>query len=352
MNPRPLAPFADAIVVGEAEPVMDEFLGAMDAAKADGWPRTALLERLSRVKGVLVPSAGQAEVERVIAEPGAFAPEPEALPGQDRSHFGDMRLVEVGRGCGRGCLFCAAGCLYRPVRMRDAAEILKMAGGARRVGLVGPAVADHPDIEDIVGQIVGRGAEVGVSSLRADRITERLAGLLAQGGMRTATIAPEAGTEHMRRRIGKNLTDEQIARGLKLLAEAGVPTVKLYFMIGLPDETDGDAAAIVDLTRRLAGMRGRSKLSISAAPFVPKPGTPFEAEPFADRETLRRRAALLKEIRSIRGCTLKVASLEGAWLEACLARADERVAPVLVEAARRGVNLRTHLERSGLAGTC
>lgn len=350
MNPRPLAPFADAIVVGEAEPVMDEFLTVVAEAKGYGWTKAAMLERLSNVRGVLVPSVKQGKVERAIAEADAFAPEPAVLPGQDRSHFGDMRLVEVGRGCGRGCLFCAAGCLYRPVRMRDAGEILKGAEGARKVGLVGPAVADHIEFERILRELVEGGLEVGVSSLRADRITERLAGLLARGGMRTATIAPEAGPEDLRRRIGKRLTDAQITEGVRLLAGAGIPTIKLYFMIGLPGETDDDVRAIVDLTRRLAEKRGRSRLSVSAAPFVPKPGTPFENEAFAERGTLKRRAALLKEIRSIRGCTLKVASLENAWLEAYLAAADERVAPLILEAARKGVSLRTHLRRSGLSG--
>jgi len=350
MNPRPLAPFADAIVVGEAEPVMDEFLTVVGEAKAGGWPRAALLERLSRVRGVLVPSVSHDDVERSIAEPDAFAPEPAALPGEGRAHFGDMRLVEVGRGCGRGCLFCAAGCLYRPVRMRDADEILRQAEGARKVGLVGPAVADHPEFERILERLIEGGAEVGVSSLRADRITERLAGLLARGGMKTATVAPEAGAEDLRRRIGKNLTDAQVLEGVRLLADAGIQTIKLYFMIGLPGETDDDMRRIVDLTRRLAEKRGRSKLSVSAAPFVPKPGTPFESEAFADMETLKRRAGLLKKIRSIRGCTLKVASLEMAWLEAHLAAADERVAPLILEAAREGISLRTHLRRSGLAG--
>jgi radical SAM superfamily enzyme YgiQ (UPF0313 family) len=308
MNPRPLAPLADAIVVGEAEPVLGEMLEILAAAKSSGWSRGRLRERVSSLRGVLVPGAGQAAVERVWAQPDSFAPEPAGLPAGGDAHFGDMRLVEVGRGCGRGCLFCAAGCLYRPVRMREAAEILNAAGRARRVGLVGPAVADHPDLEGMIEILVEGGARIGVSSLRADRVTARLAGLLAEGGMKTATIAPE---------------------------------------IGLPGETDEDVRAIAGLVGRLAEVRGRSRLSVSAAPFVPKPGTPLEDAPFADMKVLRRRAGLLKAIRAIRGCTLKVASLESAWLEAALARADESMAPLMLEAVQKGVNLRTHLKRSG-----
>lgn len=349
MNPRPMAPFADAIVVGEAEVVMDELLEVLAAAKREGRPKEDLLQRLSSIKGILVPAARQPAVERVWTEPEEFAPEPEGLPGGGQSHFGDMRLVEVGRGCGRGCLFCAAGCLYRPVRMRDAEAIMRAAGGARKVGLVGAAVADHPDLVGILEDLVGRGAGIGISSLRADRITGRLAGLLARGGMRTATIAPEAGSEGLRRRIGKRLADDEIIEGVRLLAEAGVPTIKLYFMIGLPGETDEDIAAIVDLVGRLAEARGKSRLSVSAAPFVPKPGTPLEDEPFADIDTLRRRSRLLRGIRSVKGCTLKIASLENAWLEATLARADESIAPLMMEAVAGGVNLRTHLKRAGYA---
>lgn len=347
MNPRPLAPFADAVVVGEAEPVVGELLDVVAEAKKRHWARADTLKRLAGIEGVLVPSVTEGEVRRAITGPGEFAPEPPRLPGQDDAHFGDMRLVEVGRGCGRGCLFCAAGCLYRPVRMRDTNEILKRAEGARKVGLVGPAVADHIDFERILAALVERGAEIGTSSLRADRINPRVAALLVAGGMKTATIAPEAGPEALRRRIGKRLSDADLLYGVRLLAGAGVPTIKLYFMIGLPGETDEDATAIVELVRRLAAVRGRSRLSVSAAPFVPKPGTPFENEPFADMRTLKRRAAILKKIRSTKGCTLKVASLEGAWLEAILARADESVAPLILEAARKGISLKTHLRRSG-----
>jgi radical SAM superfamily enzyme YgiQ (UPF0313 family) len=351
MNPRPLAPFADAIVVGEAEPVLHALLAAVEEAKREGWARERLLNRLSELKGVMVPSLRNKQVERVWATVDSFAAEPIELPGSPAerlSHFGDMRLVEVGRGCGRGCLFCAAGCLYRPVRMRDEEEILKASEGASRVGLVGPAVADHPEFVSVLGELVGRGARIGVSSLRADRVTKQLAQLLAGGEMKTATIAPEAGSEGLRRSIGKALGDVRIIESVRLLAEAGIPTIKLYFMIGLPGETDDDIEAIVDLMRNLARARGRSKLRVSAAPFVPKPGTPFENEVIADMETLRRRAALLKEIRKIKGCTLKVASLEDAWLEAVLAKADESIGPLILEAVRKGVSLRTHLRRRGV----
>jgi radical SAM superfamily enzyme YgiQ (UPF0313 family) len=346
MNPRPLAPFADAIVVGEAEPVMERLLAAVHEARAGDWPKDAVRDRLAGIAGILVPGAAQGDVQRAYAAPEDFAPEPPGLPGQDSAHFGGMRLVEVGRGCGRGCLFCAVGCLYRPIRFRDPAEVLKQAGDARRVGLVGSAVADHPGFPGMLEALVGRGAEIGVSSLRADRVTERIAGLLARGGMKTATIAPESGSEALRRSIHKDLTDKQVLEAVRLIAEAGIPNIKLYFMIGLPVETDEDVEAIVDLVRRIAAVRGRSRISVSAAPFVPKQKTPFAGEAFADMATLKRRAGLLKAVRSIKGCTLKLASLENARLEAALAGADETVAPLILEAARTGTNLKRLLRRS------
>jgi radical SAM superfamily enzyme YgiQ (UPF0313 family) len=357
MNPLPMAPFADAVVVGEAEPVIDAVLGTAAGAKQAGLPaggaagrqsRESLHRALGDIDGVFVPSVRQERVERAWTPAGDFAPEPPRDAESRDAHFKDMYLIEMGRGCGRNCLFCATGSLYKPVRMRDAGLILRTAEGAGKVGLVGPAVADHPQFLSILEDLVGRGIKIGVSSLRADRVSPGLAALLARGGMRTATIAPEAGSEGLRGRIGKHLSDEQIVRAVRSLSDAGIPTIKLYFMIGLPGETEGDVGAIVRLVTRLAGVRGKSRLTVSAAPFVPKPHTCFEREPFAGPDVLRRRAGILRRIRSVRGCALKVASIQNAWLEACLARADERVAPLILEAAREGRSLRTLLRRSSL----
>jgi radical SAM superfamily enzyme YgiQ (UPF0313 family) len=343
INPLPVADFVDAAVVGEVEPVMDQLLATIAKAKLAAADRPRLLELLSRLEGVYVPGAGQTEVKRIWADADRIHPEP---PAEAWSHFGDMLLVEVGRGCGRGCLFCAPGNLYRPVRMRRADTILKHARSARAVGLMGTAVGDHPALMHLLETLVGSGRRVGVSSFRADEITPEIADLLARGGVRTLAIAPEAGSEALRRRIGKDISDRALVDAVHMLAEAGIRTVKLYFMIGLPGESDADAEAIVDLTRRLAEARGKARLAVAVGPFVPKPHTAFQWSAFAGAEILKRRATLLGGIRKLRGCTLKVGSIEEAWLEAALARADRSVCSLIYEAARDGVPAATLLRRA------
>ncbi|MFC1800259.1 radical SAM protein, partial [Candidatus Eisenbacteria bacterium] len=270
-----------------------------------------------------------------------------ASAGMAGSHFGDMFLVETGRGCGRGCLFCAAGSIYRPVRMRGAGSILASTETSERVGLVGTAVGDHPDLIAILDRLLSERKTAGISSLRADQITPELAERLVKFGMRTITIAPEAGTDALRQRIGKRITGEQITQAVRILSGVGIRNIKLYFMIGLPGETDEDVEAIVFLVTELAKIRGKSRLSVAAGPFVPKPHTAFQWAGFASRETLRRRIKLLRPISGLRGCTLKVNSIDGAWTEAVLARGERSLSAALIEAARSGKPLKTILRKAG-----
>jgi radical SAM superfamily enzyme YgiQ (UPF0313 family) len=351
LNPLPIADFIDVVVVGEAETVIDRVLAAVENAKSSGRAgvvaghpqdsKTLLLNRLSKLGGIYVPSLGEAPVRRIYAPIDDISAEP---PCEEGSHFADMMLVEVGRGCGRGCLFCAAGNLYRPVRMREAHTILDQSSGGKRVGLVGTAVGDHPSLVPILKGLTDSGRGVGISSLRADEITPEIARLLVKGGVKTIAIAPEAGSETLRRRIGKDFSDLEIVDAVKTLSDAGLHTVKLYFMVGLPGETDEDVSAIVGLVNRLAEVRGKSRLTVAVGPFVPKPHTAFQWSSFADRETLRRRVGILRAVRKTRGCSLKVGSLEEAYLEAVLARGDRSLAGALLEAAETRVPLRRLLK--------
>ncbi|MGD8628740.1 MAG: radical SAM protein [bacterium] len=388
LNPLPVADLADVVVAGEFEAVADRLLETIaefrpgctarhETPAGMGTPaRTGLLKRLAEIEGIYVPSLGEHPVKRVWCEVGAIADlgsssEPTgdtgsgetgaprggssraefyrrdaAVTGQG-SHFGDMFLVETGRGCGRGCLFCAAGNIYRPVRMRDAQSILGSAGPSRRLGLVGTAVGDHPDLIQLIDSLLSKGRTAGISSLRADQVTPELVERLVKCGIKTITIAPEAGTDGLRQRIGKRITDEQVVEAVRILSEAGVANIKLYFMIGLPGETDEDVEAIVTLVARLEKMRGKSRLGVSAGAFVPKPHTAFQWAAFASRETLRRRFKLLRPIRGLKGCTLKMNSIDGAWTEAVLARGDRSLSAALIDSARSGQPLKTILRKRG-----
>jgi radical SAM superfamily enzyme YgiQ (UPF0313 family) len=236
--------------------------------------------------------------------------------------------------------------------MRDAAVILKSSGDSERVGLVGTAVGDHPDLNSLIDALLEDGRTAGVSSLRADRIDREVAGRLARCGVKTIAIAPETGTDSLRHRIGKQITEQQIAGAVEALSAAGIATVKLYFMIGLPGETDDDVAAIVTLVNYLAGVRGRSRLSVAVGPFVPKPHTAFQWAPFAEVGTLKRRVKILRRIATLKGCTLKVGSIDEAWTEAVLARGDRSLSGALIEAARTGRPLRTVLRKGGAPDPC
>jgi radical SAM superfamily enzyme YgiQ (UPF0313 family) len=341
-NPLPVADFLDVAVVGEIEPVAEALVGTVREAKLRGAGKGEIEEMLARVPGVYVPARGERPVKRVWSAAETIAPEPVLPPG---SHFGDMFLVETGRGCGRGCHFCAARSVYRPVRTRGAAEIIEIAERAPKVGLVGTAVGDHPDLEHVLTEITSSGRRVGIASLRPDQITPAIAGLLVKGGVKTMAIAPEAGTETLRARIGKPIKDAVVRDAVRMLAEAGIRNVKLYFMIGLPGETDKDVKQLVRLVAKLAEIRGRARLTVAAGPFVPKPQTAFQWAPFCDRETLRKRVVLLREVSRLKGCALRLQSIGEAWVEAVLSRGGRSLSGPLVQAAGKEASLRGILRR-------
>jgi radical SAM superfamily enzyme YgiQ (UPF0313 family) len=348
-NPLPVADFIDAAVVGEAEVVLDRLLEAVARARAGGLPKAKLLEEIGRIEGVYVPSLGERRVRRVWAEPESFAAEPARRVA---SHFGEMFLVEVGRGCARGCRFCAAGNLYRPVRMRTKEAVIEQARDHARIGLVGTAVGDHPEILSLMESFEGQGRSVGISSLRVDRISSRIAGVMGRCGVKTIAIAPETGSDGLRGRLGKGIRREQVFDAVSRLSVAGIATIKLYFMIGLPGEADGDVEAIVSLVAELGRVRGKSKLSVAVGPFVPKPHTAFQWCGLQDRTTLRRRIRILRRIPRLAGCSLKVGSLDEAWVEAVLARGDRSLSAPLLEAARKHIRLKTALKRSDAPDPC
>jgi radical SAM family uncharacterized protein len=361
-NPEPLAPFMDFVVVGEAEELVGELIAAYRAQYRD---REAFLGLLTTLTGVYVPvryephyspdgtlldvvatGAPPIVTKRRLGSVDSFRTI--AAVKTPNAEYGHMALLEVGKGCGRGCRFCLEGQVYRPVRHRSV-EVLRTTveqlarDGEKRIGLVGACVSDYPWIGELLKIVEANGMELSISSLRADSLTEDLASALARGGHRTLTIAPEAGTERLRRVIRKAITDEQILDACRLVRAQGIPNLKTYFMIGQPTETAEDVEAIVDLARRmLERLRvldakghpfGRLTLSISS--FVPKPWTPFQWAPFDGAESLNRKLETIKKgVRAFSNVRVLHENPREAALQALLARGDRRVADFVEQAAR------------------
>src|SRR5436309_328263 len=361
-NPEPMAPFMDAIAVGEGEELVTELIAAYRTGADD---RERFLDALAAIEGVYVPSryvvvyapdGGVGEVRPLGAAPAIVtkrrlrnvnAFETVDAVKTPNAEYGHMALLEVGKGCGRGCWFCLEGQVYRPVRHRSVDALRETvarvaASGERRVGLVGACVSDYPWIGELLKIVEDTGLELSISSIRADSLTDDLVAALARGGHRTLTVAPEAGTERLRRAIRKAITDEQILVACDLVRAHGIPNLKTYFMIGQPTGTLEAVAATPRLAERMlerlsvpdpnAKPFGRLTLSISS--FVPKPWTPFQWAPFAGAEALQTKLEIVKHgARRLHNVRVLHENPREAALQALLARGDRRVADFLELAA-------------------
>ena len=381
INPEPVAPFLDAILVGEAEALVPPFLEALRVALAGGASRPELLGALARVRGAYVPglydvayadtrapgggwvtrrAAREGAPERVarVFLPALRGPTSRALDTPD-AQFGDLYLTEVARGCLWGCRFCAAGFVQRPYREVDLdalrAEAREGMARGQRVGLVGPDTSDHSGLDALTREIAEAGGTFSPSSLRVDAIGPALASRLAAGGERTVTLAPEAGTDRLRRVVNKDFPDDRVVQAAEDAIAAGMTSVKLYFMFGLPTETDEDVLGMATLATRIreevmlpwARKRGRmGRIALSVNPFVPKPWTPFQWAPLAPRAALEARRRLLERTLRPKGIEVESLSAREAALQALVSRGDRRVADLLELAHREtGGDLRAALRR-------
>ena len=361
LNPEPLSDFVDAFAIGDGEDTIPKLIEALNST-IDA-PREEALAALARVPGIYVPrfhhpehdpsgrlvavtneAHAPASVKRAITADLAAYPAGSTIRSSE-AEFGEIQLVEVARGCGRHCRFCAAGYITRPPWSREIGD-LPVQG---RLGLVGAAVFDHPEAETLCQAILDSQGQFTVSSIRLDTITPRVAELLAKGGQKTLTIAPEAGTQRLRGVINKPATMAQIGHAVECARYAGVNRVKMYFMLGLPTETDEDVTAIAELARGFARDFPSINFHVSVSCFVPKPWTPFQWCAMEHESVLKRRfTALKKSILSIGGVKFSGESPRQATVQGYLARGDRRTGAILAEALANGGDYPAAVRATGL----
>jgi len=351
-NPEPLTDFIDVVISGEGEEVVSEFIDAYRENR--GKNRLGMLRAVSRIPGVYVPEFYEIEYnedgtlkERKVIDPSApdrvvkrtvmdFDRTPAAtMILTPNTEFSDMYLSEITRGCGRHCRFCMAGYIYLPPRNLSVERAIEKAGKADdlcgKIGLVGAALSDYPNINDLCSAI---GGGISVSSLRADSVGGDLIDRLAKSGHKTISIAPEAGSERLRKVINKGITEDDIIRSAEMVFGRGIPNLKLYFILGLPTETQEDVDAIITLAKKVhevqltharqAGRIGRITLSVNS--FVPKPFTPFQWEPMEHVDRLNKKQRYLeKVIRKIGNMNIIHDLPKWEYVQALLSRGDRRI---------------------------
>jgi len=378
VNPEPLALFADVIAAGEGEVLIPALLKAFKEAS----DRDDLLRRLVAERGYYVPAFYDVEYARdgtisaFLPREGTGAPatvKKAALKTTDavdppastiftpETELGSRFLVEVVRGCANLCRFCWAGYNYLPVRAFPKERILELAKRAKpysnKAGLVSIALCDHPDVEEILTALVEMGYSISPASLRLDDLTPTILDLLRRSGERTITIAPETGSDRLRRVINKTVTNDEILNAAEMIFAAGFENLKLYYMIGLPTETDEDLVAIRDLTLQLrdimmthARPRGQvGRIVGSVNPLVPKPGTAYQWLPMTDdrviERTIRRMRTLITDIDNV---YFNIKSERHSFYQALLSLGDRRVAPAIEAAERNGGNWRAAVAEAGV----
>lgn len=374
-NPEPFADFIDAFIIGEGEGIVSRVLDIIRDGKMEGLDRHAILRQLADVSGVYVPSL----YVPIYNEDGEFKGYDiaEGVPKTIKRHFemltsggetvvatnytefGAMYIIEVARGCGRHCRFCMAGYCFRVPRVRPL-DILKEGVEraeklGKRVGLMGAAISDYPEVDELVNYIRSKDMRYSCASLRADSLTQAVVDGLADSGQKTITIAPETGSERLRRVINKGISEEHLQNAATLSAKSGIQHMRLYIMIGLPTETNEDIEAIVGLAERTqahmekVGCKGRLTLSIN--PFIPKPFTPFQWMAMDNQKAVEKKLQYIKKaLQKNRRIEVLVESPKEAYIQGVLARGDRRLGAVIAACAadRGSKSFKSEMKAAGL----
>lgn len=363
LNPEPVANFLDLLVIGEAEELLPEMIAAYSEAKDRGDSRDELLTRLAQIEGIYVPKFYK-PVYSVTETLEKYEPTRTDVPVRParrfvkdlskyktysriltpETEFKSMFLTETGRGCEMGCRFCVAGYIYRPIRKRSEESVMETIQiglqNSDAVGFVGAAVSSHKSISKFAKTVSDAGARASLSSIMSQKVSKELAMSITESEYKTVALAPEAGSERLRRAAGKRVPNEQVLQAANDLAEAGIRGFKLYFIVGLPTETDADVDAIGELTiairNRVVELTKESGnvawVSLSINPFIPKASTPFQWEPMLDPKTLDRK---IDRVRSIVGripnIELRFEPPKESYFQGLLSRGDRRVSQLLHE---------------------
>ena len=334
-NPLPLSPFFDCLCIGEAEPMLPIILPVL--SEGINGKRSDLLKALASLPGVYVPLVHSgAPVVRQWAANLDDLPVASTILTPD-TELGNLYLIEVERGCNWGCRFCLVSNSFRPMRFRSLDKLISQAKLGlkyrKRLGLIGPAVSDHPQIEELLVKLRQMGAGLSTSSLRVKPLSRIVLRELTEGGAQTITLAPEAGSQRLRQIIKKGISEDDILESVGKVAEYNLKQLKLYFMLGLPSETDEDVEEIINLALHCKSILDRqqsgTRITLNISPFVPKAGTPFQWLPVTPPPILNRRLSLLKKSLPPKGIELKWESPAWSQVQGVLARGDTKVAEVL-----------------------
>lgn len=348
LNPEPVADFLDLVCLGEAEVFIAGLFRTI--SEEISRPREELLRQLAAFPGVYVPAMGDAalRVSRQYLQDLDGFPVSTTIHAPD-TEFGDLHLVELSRGCPRGCRFCAAGYIYLPYRQRSPGAVMKQLDEAiaahRKVGLVAAAVGDYRGIGDICRHVLDRGGAVSVSSLRIDGLDEAMIDVLVASGHKTATLAPEGGSQRLRDLVRKGIDEQQILSACERLIGRDILNLKLYFIIGLPTETGDDMEELLSLVERIRLLvlerarlnRRLGEITLSVNPFIPKPFTPFQWCGMQERKTLEKRLAMLQNrIRKMPNVSIQAESIREAMLQAFLSRGGRSLSKFLLKSSELG----------------